>query len=196
MGREALPCFGEIAMDQMKQLRAAASSLLNKAQDSTVSDLASAVEKATGVLRLSSELEKSEAELRKLTLEERKLQYENDTASKRERSERLKEYVALLAPFITIVTLTATLIVQNWQFIRSEKAKSDVAIEAQWEEAVKTILQSSKLLAGIIALHPFLSSPTYGDRARLTAVQLLANNTGVVFFDDLFGAAFVPVALE
>ncbi|MBZ5555560.1 MAG: hypothetical protein LAO21_22870 [Acidobacteriia bacterium] len=52
-------------MDQMEQLRAAASSLLNKAQDASVPELASAVEKATGVLRLSSDMEKAQAELRK-----------------------------------------------------------------------------------------------------------------------------------
>jgi hypothetical protein len=180
-------------MDQMDQLRAAASSLLNKAQDGSVPELASAVEKATGVLKLSSDLEKAQAELRKLTLEERKLQHENETAAKRERSERLKEYVAILTPVVTIVTLAATLIAQNWQFIRAEKDKSEAALDARFEETVKTISETSKLPPGIIALHPFLNSPKYGERAKLTAVQLLANSTDPVFFNDLFGAAFVPV---
>jgi hypothetical protein len=180
-------------MDQLEQLRAAASSLLNKAQEASVSELASAVEKATGVLRLSSDLEKSQAELRKVALEEQKLQHENETASKRERSERLKEYVAILTPVVTIVTLAATLIAQNWQFMRSEKDKSEAALDAQWEETVKTISQTSKLPPGIIALHRFLNLPKYGNNARLTAVKLLANSTDPVFFDDLFGEAFVPV---
>ncbi|MGB7624773.1 MAG: hypothetical protein WBN92_20695, partial [Terriglobia bacterium] len=180
-------------MDQLEQLRAAASSLLNKAQEASVSELASAVEKATGVLRLSSDLEKAQAELRKVALEEQKLQHENETASKRERSERLREYVSILTPVVTIVILAATLIAQNWQFMRSEKDKTEAALDAQWEQTVKTISETSKLPPGIIALHPFLNSPKYGDRAKLTAVQLLANSTDPVFFNDLFGAAFVPV---
>jgi hypothetical protein len=131
--------------DQMEQLRAAASLLLNKAQDATVSELASAVEKATGVLRLSSELE---------------------TSPGRERSERRKEYAALLVPVITIISLAATLLVQSWQFSRSEKDKSDEALDARWEDAVKTISQSSKLPPAAIALYPFLSSPRAVDRER------------------------------
>ncbi|MBZ5538502.1 MAG: hypothetical protein LAO31_21365 [Acidobacteriia bacterium] len=180
-------------MDQMEQLRAAASSLLNKAQDAPVSELASAVEKATGVQKLSSDLEKAQVELRKLELEERKLQHENETATKRDRSERIKDYVAILAPVLTMVTLAVTLIVQYRQFIRAEKDKSEAALDAQWEQTVKTISETSKLPPGIIALHPFLNSPKYGERAKLTAVQLLANSTDPVFFNDLFGAAFVPV---
>ncbi|MGB7623844.1 MAG: hypothetical protein WBN92_15975, partial [Terriglobia bacterium] len=69
----------------------------------------------------------------------------------------------------------------------------EAALDAQWEQTVKTISETSKLPPGIIALHPFLNSPKYADRARLTAVQLLANSTDPVFFNDLFGAAFVPV---
>ena len=101
--------------------------------------------------------------------------------------------MAILTPVVTIVTLAATLIAQNWQFIRSEKDKSEAAMDARWEETVKTISETSKLPPGIVALHPFLNSPKYGDRAKLTAVQLLANSTDPVFFNDLFGAAFVLV---
>jgi len=83
-------------VDQVEQLQRAATSLLEKAQQSaTVSDLAVAVDKATGVLRLCSELEASRAQARKVALEERKLQHENDTASTRGRFERIKEYVSL-----------------------------------------------------------------------------------------------------
>ena len=101
--------------------------------------------------------------------------------------------MAILTPVVTIVTLAATLIAQNWQFMRAERDKSEAALDARWEETVKTISETSKLPPGIIALHPFLNSPKYGDRAKLTAVQLLANSTDPVFFNDLFGAAFVPV---
>lgn len=180
-------------MDQLEAIQRAVASLLEKAENASVGDLASAVEKASGAMRLSVDLEKSQAELRKLALEQSKLQYENDCAKKRERSEQLKEYVSLLAPFVTIMTLAATLIVQGWQFRQSEKDKSAAAEDAQWADAVKTISQTSKLAPGVIALNPFLKSAKYRELARDTAVQLLANSSDAILFTDLFGAAFVPV---
>jgi len=180
-------------MDETEKLRIAANTLLEKAQDATVSELASAVEKATGVLKLSCDLEKSRAETRKLTLEEEKLRYENNTASKREHSERFREYVSLLTPIVAIVTLAATLFSQTWQFLRSESERREAAETAQWEDAIKTISQTTKLSPGVVALNRFLKSKTYGDQAMSLAVQLLANSSDILFFDDLFGAAFVPI---
>lgn len=180
-------------MDQMEALQAAAASLLKKAQDATVPELASAVKKATGVLRLSSDMEKSKAEARKLALEESTIRHEIDTAAKRERSARLKDYVSLLTPIVSIVALAATVFLQTWQFTQSEKSKREAAEDARWEDAVKTISQTGKLSPGVIALNPFLKSPKYLDLARSTAIQLLANSSDQAFFNDLFGAAFVPV---
>ena len=86
--------------EQIKQVRSAASSLLEKAeQGSSVADLAAAVEKATGALKLAAEMERAQGN----------------------RSERVRDYVALLTPLITIIILAATLIAQNWQFLRSER---------------------------------------------------------------------------
>jgi hypothetical protein len=180
-------------MDQMRALQSAVKSLLEKAQDATVSDLASAVEKATGVIKLAADLEKSQAELRKLSLEEAKLQHENDTAARRESSERLREYVTVLAPVVTIFTLALTLIVQGWQFRESERNKREEVEDAQWAEAVKLISQGGKVSPGVIALSPFLKLPRYQNTARETAIQLLANSSDPILYTDLFGAAFVPV---
>lgn len=181
-------------MDQMERLQAVATTLLEKAQNGTVSELAAAVEKATGVLRLSCDLEKSPAETRKLALEEQKLQHEINDASKHERSERLREYVSLLTPIVAIVTLAATLFSQTWQFLRSERERRDAAEAAQWEEAVKAISQTTKLSPGVVALNRFLKSSNYGDQAKSLAVQLLANGSDKLFFDELFGEAFVPIS--
>jgi hypothetical protein len=181
-------------MNQTEAIQSAITTLLEKAQNASVSELASAVEKASGALKLSTDLDKSRAELRNLGLEESKLRYEIDSAPKRERSESLKEYVSLLAPIFTIITLAATLLVQGWQFSRSEKDKREAAEDAQWADTVKTISQNSKLAPAVIALNPFLKSPKYGDLARATAVQLLANTNDQVLFNDLFGAAFTPVS--
>jgi hypothetical protein len=180
-------------MDEIDSLKAAANSLLEKARNGPVSDLASAVEKATGVFKLSADLEKSKAEVGKLALEETKLRYENDIAPKRERSGRIKEYVALLTPFVSIVALAATLMLQGAQFWQSEKDKREATEDAQWDAALKLVAQSSNVSPTVITLNPFLNSTKYRDLARDTAVQLLANSTDKIFFTDLFGAAFVPV---
>jgi hypothetical protein len=104
--------------DQMKQVRAAASSLLDKAEEgSSVTDLAAAVEKAAGALKLAADMEKTRSELAKLANETAKLQHENETAVTLARSGRMRDYVALLTPLVTIVILAATLVAQNWQFL-------------------------------------------------------------------------------
>jgi Pentapeptide repeats (8 copies) len=180
--------------DQMKQVRAAASALLNKAEgSSSVTDLAVAVEKAAGALKMAAEMEKTRSELVKLTTETSKLQHENETAVKRASSERMRDYVALLTPLVTIVILAATLVAQNWQFLRSERDKREDAMDAQWQDAVKMISASGALSPGVIALQPFLRSTKYGDQAREAAVNLLANSSDPSFFISLFGTALAPV---
>ncbi len=179
-------------VDELEQLRSSANLLLTRAQDGTVAELAAAVEKATAVQRLMADLESSHAGVRKTRLEETKLEHENQTAAARERSERRKDYVTLLAPLITVMTLAATLVAQNWQFVRSEKDKTDAALDAQWLDAKKTIADDTHLSPALITLQPFLNSPKYGEQARLTAVQLAINGTDPLFLDELLGIAFVP----
>jgi len=184
----------KINMGQTEKVRTVVDVLLDKAKDGTVSDLASAVDKATGAMKACSEIEATEVELRKLELEITKLRLENDSFGRKERSERFKEYVALLAPIVTIATLGATLAFQTWQFTKSEKDKADAALDAQWEESVKAVSQTAKLSPGVVALRPFLASQKYGDRARLLTIQLLSTSPDSLLFDELFGAAFVPVS--
>ncbi|GAC1402527.1 MAG: hypothetical protein NVSMB64_02540 [Candidatus Velthaea sp.] len=180
-------------MDEIGQLRDAADLLLKRSQDASVAELASAVEKMTGVLRLSSDLEKSAVELRNLSLEESKLKYEVETEEKRASSDRLKDVVTLLTPMVSIIALLVTIIFQSWQFVQSEKDKNAAAEDALWTDAVKTVSQSSQLSPGVITLNPFLKSQKYHQLSRDLAVQLLANSSDTLFFTDLFGAALVPV---
>jgi len=181
--------------DQMAKVRAAASSLLGKAENAaSVTDLAAAVEKAAAVLKLAAEMDRGRSELAKLTEETSRLKYENETALKREKSERIRDYVALLTPLVTIITLAATLIAQNWQFLRSEKDKREEAQDAQWQDAVKAISASGALSPAVVTLEPFLRSTKYGDRAKDVAVSLLSNSSDQVFFNSLFGPALTPVS--
>lgn len=180
--------------DQTLEVQAAANSLLDKAKDSPVlTDLAAAVEKAAAALKAAAEIQKTRIESEKLTTEMERLRHENENAAKRDRSERIRDYVALLTPLVTIITLAATLVAQNWQFLRSERDKRDDALDTQWQDSVKTISASGALSAGLVALQPFLNSPKYGEQAREVAVNLLANSSDPAFFTSLFGTALVPV---
>jgi Pentapeptide repeats (8 copies) len=187
------PDFDSIS-DEMKQVRTAASALLGKVDaTSSVTELAAAVEKAAGALKMAAEMEKTRCELVKLTTENEKLRFENETAVERAKSEGRRYYFTLLAPFGTIMVLLVTLVAQNWQFLRSERDKRDEAVDAQWQEAVKTISASGALSPGVIALQPFLRSTKYGEQARDAAVNLLVNSSDPSFFISLFGTALAPV---
>jgi uncharacterized protein YjbI with pentapeptide repeats/flagellar hook-basal body complex protein FliE len=178
---------------EMQEVRAAAAALLNKAQGAlTVADMATAVEKASGALKSAAEIENTRSELIKANEEISKLRRENQTASRRERSERIRDYVALLTPLVTIITLAATLIAQNWQFLRSERDKQEEAIDTQWRDAIRTVSTSGALSPGVVALQPFLRSSKYGEQARDMAVNLLSNSSDPVFFKNLFIAALAP----
>lgn len=93
---------------------------------------------------------------------------------------------------MTVVVLAATLIAQNWQFVRSERDKKDAAMDAQWQDTLKMISTPGQLLPGMVALQPFLKSPKYRDPAEKEAVELLAGSTDEAFFASWFGPAFVP----
>jgi hypothetical protein len=167
--------------------KATALSLLENAKGGTPSDLALTLEKAAGILKLSVDLDKSQAEARKLD-------YENATAARRESSERLKEYVSLLTPVVTIVTLAVTLAFQGWQFIKAEKDKREAEEDAQWQGAVKTLSERSGLSPAVVALNPFLKSARYSEAARHAAIQLMANTTDPILFDGLFATALTPTS--
>jgi hypothetical protein len=173
-------------MDQIEAIESAAKLLLEKAQNGTVSELATAVEKASGAVRLR-------AELGKLAIEKSKLEKEIEPPPKLERPERVKEYVSLLGPVLTAIVAIIALAATQRQFTQSEKDKREAAEDAQWADTVKTLSQNSNLSPSAIALNPFLKSAKYGVLARNTAVQLLTDGSNPALFDDLFGAAFVPV---
>ncbi len=180
--------------EQARQLQAAALALLEKAQSApNATDMAVAVEKAAEALKLAAEMRNEEAELTKVNEEVAKLKRENESALERGRSERLRDYVALLTPLVTIITLAATLITQNWQFLRSESSKREDALDAQWQDAVKVISATGALSPGVIALQPFLRSPKYGTAAREVSVNLLSNSSDTAFFTSLFGTALAPI---
>jgi len=184
----------DVASVDVEHVRAAASALLNKAESaSSLADMAIAVEKAAGALKLVVEIGKARSELAKVDEELAKLKYENRTVSRRERSDRIRDYITFFTPLVTIVTLAATLGFQAWQFRKSETDRQEEALDAQWREAEKAISQSGALSAGVVALQPFLRSEKYGERARDLAVSLLSNTSDPAFFTSLFGPALTPV---
>src|ERR1017187_3664046 len=177
---------------QMKQVRALAFSLLDRAESgSSLTDLAAAVEKAGGVLKLAAEIEKNRREVDKVTIEISKLRHEQDTAVTRERYERRRGMLQSVAP-VTLITLAATISMQAWIFWRSEQNQNEAAMEARWQDAVKTISATGALSPGVIALQPFLRSTEYRVRATELAINLLTNSSDFVFFRSLFPIALAP----
>lgn len=191
-----IPTVSELdsVSEQMQQVRTAAVALLDKADSAaSITDMATAVEKATGALKLAAEMGKARTELTKINEEITKLKRENETTSKRERYERTRDYVALLAPWVTVLTTVITGGLAFWQFQASERDKREEALDAQWQNAVKMISTSGALSPGVVALQPFLRSPNYREQAVEVAVNLLASSSDPAFFSSLFSTALVPV---
>ncbi|MDX6497096.1 MAG: hypothetical protein QOG23_356 [Blastocatellia bacterium] len=180
-------------MSELEQIRQMAKQVLQKAEQGNTGELALAVEKATQALKTLSEVEKSQAEIRKLTIDEQKARYDLDHASKQERLEGRQRYIVLLTPLVTTLVLGLTLGLQTYQFVKTERDKQDATEDAQWSEAVKTVSQSAKLSPIAATLNPFLRSRRYADVARRTAMQALVNSHDRLVFSDLFRELFVPV---
>jgi len=128
----------------------------------------------------------------KLDADMERAKQEMESAPKHERSERLKEYVTLLAPLISVITLAATLGFQGWQFSRTEKDKADAAMDDKWQGTLQSLSEKSGLPPSVVVLRPFLDSPKSASEARDAAVRFLVGTKDTAFFDDLFGATFVP----
>src|SRR5207244_6624933 len=119
--------------------------------------------------------------------------YENKTVAKRERSERIRDYITFFTPLVTIITLAVTLGFQAWQFRKNETDRREEALDAQWRDAQKAISESGALSAGVVAIPPFLNSPKSRQQARNLALELLAETSDPKFFASLFGPALLPV---
>jgi len=191
---EALAHTDDSVSEQLRQVRAAALALLVKAEKAgSAADMADAVEKAAAALKMATEISNALADRAKVTEEIANLKRTNELAPKRERSNRLRDYVAVLTPLVAIVTLAATIISQTWQFVRSERSKREDALNAQWQDAVKTISASGAFSPAIIQLQPFLQSPKYAKQAKVAAISFLANSSDAAFFTSLFGTIFTPI---
>jgi hypothetical protein len=152
------------------------------------------LEKATQAFKSLSEIEKTRAEISKLTAEEQKIRHDIENASKQERLEGRQRYITLLTPVFTTLVLGLTLGLQTYQFFRTERDKQEAAEDAQWSEAVKTVSQAEagKMSPVALTLNPFLKSRRYADRARRTAFEVLSNTHDQVFA-DIFDEAFLPL---
>ena len=143
--------------EQLRQVRAAALALLIKAQKAgSAAEMADAVEKAAAALKTATEISNALADRAKVTQEIANLKRTNESAPKRERSDRLRDYVAILTPLVAIITLAATIFSQTWQFVRSERSKREDALNAQWQDVVKMISASGSLSPSVVQLQSFL----------------------------------------
>jgi hypothetical protein len=181
-------------MMDLNKLSEAADLLLEKAKNSSLSDLSAALQPAIEIGKLSLEAEKTEAEVRKIQLDEDTARHQRELDAKEDRANRVRDYVAWATPVLTIVTLAATLGFQAWQFAESEKDKTNAAEEDKWQAAVTTISTEGKLSRAVIVLNPYLKSLKHAEEAKQIAKQLLINSSDTALFDDIFGAAYSPLS--
>lgn len=164
------------------------------------------------LLKLASEIDKEKAEAAKLAAEEKKLGSELNDSQKDKKHQRIKDYIALLAPLFTTVVLAGTLIQQSYQFIHSEKTKraefvqsekdkdaeirrqAEAAEDLRWADSIKLLSQSDKLSPGAVILKSFAKSERYAALASQTAMQILVKTDDQVVFADLFNTVFEPVS--
>ena len=104
--------------------------------------------------------------------------------------------VALLTPLVAILTMAGTLAFQTWQFLISERDKREEALDARWQDAVKTISGSSNLSPGLIALQEFLRVSRYREyreQAKDLAVNIMESTSDQTVFRNLFNNALAPL---
>ncbi len=181
-------------MNDTEKLREIASSIIGNSNDDR--ELKNAAE----LLSLASEIEKQRAEARKLAVEEQKLSFDLGNSQQRLRSEDVKTYISSLSPLFTTIVLAGTLMLQSYQFLKSEKDKqveasrqAEAAEDVRWSDAVKLLSQSDKLSPAGAVLKGFVKSTRYGIQAHQTAVQILLKTDDPKVFENLFVSVFDPV---
>lgn len=181
-------------MNETERLCEIATSILESAHDNSM------VSKAGELLKLASEIESQRAEARKLVAEERKITLDINEFQRRTASDDRKAYIALLVPMFTTVILAGTLVLQSYQFARSEADKqaearrqADAAEDVRWADAIKLLAQSENLSPAGVLLKSFANSGRYGAQAYQTAVQILVKTDDPQLFASLFGSVFDPV---
>ncbi|MEA2328581.1 MAG: hypothetical protein QOE68_3540 [Thermoanaerobaculia bacterium] len=186
---------------EMQKLREIVSIMLDKARDGELADAADAVQRAADILKLPLDLERARAELKKLALEQSKLDRETQMTYLRERSERVTAMVSVITPLLSIITVAGTLMFQTWQFRQTEaatrKAAEQSAIstrtaaeEASWSSAMAGPLDSQNSWPKVLAVVPFLRSPVHAKEARSTLLHVMVETTDAGVFDELFARLF------
>ena len=135
--------------DDIRKIKSVAESLIE-------SDNSDTVTKAAELLKCVSEIENQRVQTRKSEDELR-------DSSKHKKTKDIKEFIGLLAPLVTTIVLAGTLVLQSYQFARTERDKdeeaqrqrvatseqskrqADVAEDASWTEALKLLEGSEKV---------------------------------------------------
>ena len=181
-------------MNDTERLREIATSIIE------TSDEPNTVKNAAELLKLASEIEGQRAGARKFAVEEEKIRSDLKVSPLQLKSEDRKAHIALLAPVFTTLVLAGTLVLQSYQFLRSERDKdaearrqADVAEDVRWADAVRLLSQSEKLSPAGVLLKNFVKSERYRDQAYQTARQILVKTDDSAKFASLFGSVFDPM---
>jgi hypothetical protein len=128
------------------------------------------------------------------------------------KSKDVKEFIVLLAPVVTTFVLAGTLVLQSYQFARTERDKdieaqrqresaaaqarrqADDAEDVSWGDALKLLTTTDKISPAAALLKRFANSPRHAADALLTSEQLLLlRSSDSTAFHTLFGSVFAPV---
>ena len=125
----------------------------------------------------SSNSELSQLQLTKLEAEIAKLKVETENLQHQSRSENVRFWIPIGAPFVGSIALVATLLFQVVQFNENAKMAREATEATQFREALQSAQsnasRSGQAAASMIRLSSFLNSPTYGADTRHVLTPLL-----------------------
>jgi hypothetical protein len=146
------------------------------------------LEKASAVAQSSAQIDKLHAEAQKLEVEKANL-------LRGVRSEHIRFWIPIIAPFISAIAVIATLLFQMHQFNENSRLTRQTDEGVQFRAAI----QSAHLPAGLDAyasqaiLTSFLNSETYGAQARAVAISMMAGIGSREGFRNLFYSVFPTI---
>jgi hypothetical protein len=187
--------------DAIRKIKSIASALID-------SEDVESVTAGAQLFQYASEIQNKRAQTKKIAEE-----IKDSTRSRKTKD--LKEYIALLAPIVTTVVLAGTLLLQSYQFQRTERDKdmdiqrqrkdafdqakrqAEAAEDTSWADSLKLLTTTEKLSPAAVLLRRYANSPRYAAEARITTERLLLLRAGEPeAFHNLFGSVFVPVKWE
>jgi hypothetical protein len=172
------------------RLRELAGTMLQNSSDPAT------VKAAADILKIAVDIEKQQTDTRKVTLEETKLKHDLENAHKNQASENRKAYITTLLPVMSTLVVLGGLVFQFYQLQKTETDKLRDAENARWAESVKELSNAEKVSSASVFVKTWVNSPTYSERARELAEQMLYRPQDSLIFQGIFNSLYDPITPE